>query len=288
MFFWILFIATVYLFAPFPLFLFFLQKKLHRHVPARSKLPSNLGLKYQDVEFLTADGMLLHAWWIPANQSKATIVLIPGLLPKIGGKSAFLPVAQFLQKAGYSVFLVDLRSQGQSPGNKIYLGTKEWQDVLAAVNIAAQKTPGNRKIGIMGFSMGAASTLVAAAQLKTIDFVIAGVPFARYRSLFSSYTRDWPYPRFWLDWLLKLSATFLLKSGYEQWDPIKHSAHITVPALIFGATHDKSVYYNDSLQISQSIKGKSTHIALSTGHAIYKESPEEFAEHTLQFLDHVC
>lgn len=280
--------VVVYLFAPILIFSVFLHKKLFRHVPARKTVPGELGMPYQDVEFQTNDGVFLHAWWIPARQSKATIVLVPGLLPKTGGKSAFLGVAQFLFEAGYSVFLVDLRSQGQSAGDRIYLGTKEWQDVVAAVHIAAQKTPGTRKIGLLGFSLGAASVLVAAARLKTIDFVIAAVPFASYRSLFASYTRNWPYARFLLDAMLALSATFLLESGYSQWDPIKHTSKITVPTLIFGATHDKSVFYQDSIELTQHLSGTTNHAALATGHAIFKEAPNEFAEKTLDFLKQVC
>lgn len=69
----------------------------------------------------------------------------------------------------YDVLLMDFRGHGQSEG-LFYWTSKEYLDLQAIVQYAR---PQYEKIGVVGFSLGAATSLIVAAQTNTIDSLIA-------------------------------------------------------------------------------------------------------------------
>lgn len=68
--------------------------------------------------------------------------------------------AKLFHEAGFSVVLVDLQAHGESHADSITLGYLEKFDVQATVEYARAKFP-DCKIGIVGWSLGGASALLA-------------------------------------------------------------------------------------------------------------------------------
>ncbi len=68
--------------------------------------------------------------------------------------------ASFLFENGFTVVLVDLQAHGESPGDNITLGHLEKHDVAASIKYVRTKFP-DSKIGIVGWSLGGASALLA-------------------------------------------------------------------------------------------------------------------------------
>jgi fermentation-respiration switch protein FrsA (DUF1100 family) len=88
-----------------------------------------------------------------------------------------LPHAVFGHSLGYNGLLLDLRHQGASGGDITTLGYQERLDVLGAVRYALEQEHAARPIVAWGVSMGAASSLMAAAESPDISAVISDSSF---------------------------------------------------------------------------------------------------------------
>jgi fermentation-respiration switch protein FrsA (DUF1100 family) len=103
------------------------------------------------------------------GRSRATIVLSHGYG---GTQDEMLPVASMLHRHGFSVMTYDLRGCGDS-GGEVTFGAREQQDLRSVVDYAvARPEVDPERIGALGFSMGAATTLMAAADDPRIKAVV--------------------------------------------------------------------------------------------------------------------
>ena len=71
--------------------------------------------------------------------------------------------------AEYDVAIMDFRGHGKSKG-LFYWTTKEYLDLLAVLNDTKKDY---KRIGVIGFSLGAATTIITATKADMIDTVIA-------------------------------------------------------------------------------------------------------------------
>ena len=69
----------------------------------------------------------------------------------------------------YDVILFDFRGHGESTG-LFYWTAKEYQDLTAVLEYARKLY---RKVGVIGFSLGAATSLITAARTNLMDSVIS-------------------------------------------------------------------------------------------------------------------
>ena len=152
-------------------------------VPLRAGTPAQYGLTYQDVAFRTADGVRLSAWYIPARNG-AAVVLLPG---SGSTRTAVLGQAAVLARHGYGALLVDGRGHGLSGGHAMEFGWWGGRDLAAAVSfLAAQPGIGAGKVAVLGESMGGEQALAAMGSDPRIHAVIAeGAEGQQYAD------RDW-------------------------------------------------------------------------------------------------
>ncbi len=148
--------------------------------------PATLGLSYSDVSFPSADDVVpLRGWFIPAEGGKRVVVIVHG---KDGNRakkpeSAELPVAQALSRRGFSVLMFDLRGHGESGGDRFSLGQYEERDVRGAIAYARGRGFAAGAIGVLGFSMGGAATILAASRAPEVGAVVADSAFASARDM---------------------------------------------------------------------------------------------------------
>jgi alpha-beta hydrolase superfamily lysophospholipase len=148
-------------------------------VPRRTYLdgytftPWELAVPYEELTLRTPDGLALRAWWLPRPETPAVVL---GCHGHTGRKDDLLGIGSGLWRAGYNVLLFDLRGRGESDAAPNTLAGREVADVLAAVAYARARMP-EASVGIVGFSMGAAVALLAAAREPHIAAVVADSPF---------------------------------------------------------------------------------------------------------------
>jgi len=141
-----------------------------RWVRPAEETPTYLGVPYQDVTLLTADGLKLAAWYTPP-ENKVVILVAHG---HSGGRSAEMHA--FFARHGYGVLSWDFRAHGKSEGELCTLGYHEALDVEAALDFALTQAE-VAHVGAWGASMGAAATLRAAARRPEIKAVVADSAF---------------------------------------------------------------------------------------------------------------
>ncbi|KEO85114.1 alpha/beta hydrolase [Tumebacillus flagellatus] len=161
--------------------------------------PQMMGLTYQDIEFASTDGTKLRGWFLPAGTNDKLVIMAHGYTGNRVGDKPAMPSAKALVQHGISVLMFDFRNSGMSDGSMTTVGAEEKNDLLSALKFAESKGYGSHGIGFMGYSMGAATSLVAAADAPEVKAVVADSPFADLTSYlhenlpFWSHLPDWPF-----------------------------------------------------------------------------------------------
>ncbi len=130
--------------------------------------------------FGASDGVRLAGWLVPSFGDRV-IVLVHGIYSHAWDGQA-PDVARAYHDAGFDVFLFDSRGQGRS-GGTLGLGWLERQDLHAAVNLLLARGFKAGKIGFHGTSYGAATALLAAAEIPEVEAVVADSAFADVRDV---------------------------------------------------------------------------------------------------------
>ncbi|HEY3436532.1 MAG TPA: alpha/beta fold hydrolase [Actinotalea sp.] len=137
-------------------------------IPPTGRVPADVGLGYEDLRLVTADGVELAAWYVPASNG-AAVVLLHGAGST---RASTLAHAEVLAGCGYGVLMVDARGHGDSEGLPMDLGWQADADVRAAVDALAAR-PDVEAIGLVGLSMGGEEALTAAAGDDRVSVVVA-------------------------------------------------------------------------------------------------------------------
>jgi uncharacterized protein len=121
------------------------------------KTPAYVQQTYADVSFKSRDGLTLKGWWFPA----------PGR------------IARALLADGWSVLLFEMRGHGESEGLRWGLGEYEPNDILGAIDLAAQRANVPRsRVATIGESMGGGSVLMTVGRDPSIGPVVTDSAYA--------------------------------------------------------------------------------------------------------------
>lgn len=261
------------------------SKSVYTHVPSSNETPSaDLDTT---LNYVTSDNLKIAYWYFPVENSKAVVILVHGY-NNPGGKRQMLNQSEYLRKAGYSTALLDLRSFGDSEGDKVTFGVNEYKDVEAVYNYISQLQENKgKKIGFLGISMGAATSLVTAGQTQKGDFVIASVPFYSVNSMLKAQVIKRGLPSNLILPFSKLCAFVTFGFNYNKYSPQGVTDNIKVPVLLFLATNDQEIVMNDSKKLINEISGKVDYWEVDSSHDIYGEQPQEFEKRVLEFLEKI-
>jgi fermentation-respiration switch protein FrsA (DUF1100 family) len=139
--------------------------------------PEAFGLAYEDVSFVTEDGVGLKGWFIPpSGPERAALIVNPGHGDHRGKA---ITATAMLASHGYGVLSFDWRAVGESGGDFATVGLDETLDVAAAVDWLARRPEVDpRRIGGLSRSAGAAALIRAAADDPRIAAVVAETTFS--------------------------------------------------------------------------------------------------------------
>ena len=144
------------------------------------RTPEEFGAAYVEVQFPSRDGVLLSGWYIPAGPQETTprgaVILCHGMM---ANRSEMLGWAKALWEHGFALLMFDFRAYGRSGGEMCSAGHYEKQDLLAAVDyVTAHPDMASLPLGVFGFSMGGATTILTAAEDTRIQAVATHGAFA--------------------------------------------------------------------------------------------------------------
>src|SRR5260221_12006084 len=132
---------------------------MRRRRPDPEDPPSNYGLDFEEISFISRDHIKIVGWWIPAPDAVGTIVVCSGQNGSMDGDTKQIPP---LHEAGFNVLMFDFRAHGRSEGDCVTIGMYEKEDLLGALDYLGD-VRGIMRVGVLGFSMGAAVALITAA-----------------------------------------------------------------------------------------------------------------------------
>jgi alpha-beta hydrolase superfamily lysophospholipase len=143
--------------------------------PARSSpAPLPRDLRGEELVVESRTGVTLAGRFFPGTNG-AAVVLTHGYG---GNQDELLPLVRALLAAGLGACTYDLRGCGRS-GGSVTFGALEQLDLRAVVDLVAERPEVEAgQIGAFGFSVGAATTIMAAARDERIRAVVADSAWA--------------------------------------------------------------------------------------------------------------
>ena len=249
--------------------------------------PADLGLRYEEAQFLTADRLTLRGWFLESPGARATVILVHDLeATRADVDRGLLNLARDYVRRGYSVFTFDLRGHGESGGTRDTLGRDEKLDVAAAVACVRRRAPGAPVI-LHGFGFGAAVALAAAANRTKVTAVVADSAFPTMREYLHRRWRWLPRPALTV---IGRVARRLYGADIDALEPVAIVNRVGVPVLYIHNQGDSMLPPSCTLNLAAaSLDARDrVWIASGSGHATgYTEAPEAYVRRLVEFYDQV-
>ena len=250
-----------------------------------TRFPINVGIsKYEEIEFITSDGLKLKGWYVPPKNG-AVVIFVHGLG---ADRLDLLNEAGFIVKQGYGALLFDLRAHGESEGKVSTMGYYEPRDVRAAVDFVQNRAGSATPLALFGHSMGAGTTLLAAAQIPAIRATIVESAFTTLEDNISdgvqALTGLPPIP---FAPLIVFFSERETKVNLHAVRPIDVVAQISPRAVLFihGAQDSVIPIRNARALYAAAKEPKQLYILPNVGHGGFLESePKLFPQTILTFL----
>ena len=157
---------------------------------------------------------------------------------------------------GYNVILIDERAHGLSSGHTITFGIKERKDIYAWIKYAKNRFGDDKRIVLVGISMGGATVLGASDYLTDGDKVIADCPFSRTKDILSHTVEKMNInPKFGYPFVF-LSALLFAHVNLNKFDVNKNVKNSKAKILIIHGNGDTLVPYQHSERVYLENKNK--------------------------------
>jgi fermentation-respiration switch protein FrsA (DUF1100 family) len=246
---WKLLIIGIGIYAALNLYVYYMQANLiyFPNMPGRELIttPENIGLAYQDVEFVTEDDIRLHGWFIPNENAEKTILFFHG---NAGNISHRLESIDIFNRLGLNVFIIDYRGYGQSEGKITEKGS--YRDAEAAwhylVNIRGID---EKQIIVFGRSLGASiAAWLASKQAPSALIIESG-----FTSVPSMGQRLYPFlPVRWL--------------AHFRYDTMQYVQSVSCPVLVAHSKDDEIIPYDEGRKIFDAANNPKHFLEMQGGH----------------------
>jgi len=258
------------------------RREKHSYLDGYFVTPWELKIPFEEIGFVSDDGISLRGWWFsrPGNR------VIVGCSGLNGSKSDLIGIGPYLWRSGFNVLLFDFRDRGQSRAALRSAGFFESRDLEAALKYTWKRLPAAR-IGLIGFSMGAAVALLAASKYNGVRALVADSPFSSLEHLIAER-----YRRRYLPAGLSLACANLynrLVFGYRFKDlsPIAAiGGRGPLPVLFIHGENDSIITAIHSRRLYEKAEGpKELWIVKKADHCgAYFRDRDEYCERVLAFF----
>ena len=231
-------------------------------------LPSDLGLKYEEVNFKSSDGIKLSGWFLPNKNTKTAIIVMHGYP---ADKANLLGIAEFLAK-DFNVFLFDFRSFGKSEGKYTTAGYLERNDLFGAINYL-EKEKNITKIGLYGFSLGGAVALMT--NNENVKAIVTDSAYAKLSNMVEHIYSIFFIFKYPLAYLTKLYGSFFLGINVDDASPVDNIKNIKAPILIIHAEKDSQIPVSEAYLLHDTNKNAELWIVKDADHGMTHEINHE-------------
>lgn len=245
------------------------------------QFPTDHGMAYEDISFLSRDNKTnLSGWVIEPENPKMTIILGHGYKGnRFEDHISFFDLAKDLLARDYRIIMFDFRYAGESEGKMSTVGVKEQLDMLGAIDYISQQYQ-SEPIGLLGMSMGAATSLLAAAKAEEVVAVVADSPFSDLENYLKANLSVWSdLPDFPFTSVIMMLMPFITDLNPKEASPISVLDEIAPrPVLFIHNRGDGAIPYTESeLMVEQHPDDFSLWITEGEGHVkSYSQNKEEY------------
>lgn len=266
---WTLLLIGGGLYFGFALLLFLFQAQLLYlpHIPGRelNATPEQIGLDYESVSITTKDGLSLHGWFIPAGQSRGTLLFFHG---NAGNISHRLDSLAIFNQLGLNVLIFDYRGYGRSEGAPSEEGL--YKDAEAALGYLVQERGiAQNDIVYFGRSLGGAVAAWLAARHPPGALILEST----FTSAPDMAAELYPwYP-----------ARLMTRLHYNALDNLKK---VSSPVLIIHSRDDEIVPFSHGQRLFQAASRPRQLLEIHGGHNTgFLMSRDRYTEGVDAFLD---
>lgn len=250
---------------------------------------------YESVWFPSRDpNIRLSGWYIRAEENGVrsnghTLIFAHGYgQNRLEPHLPALSLASKLLVAGYDVLLFDFRNAGMSEGTLTTVGLYEQRDLLGAIDYVNGRFP-HQRIALIGFSMGAATSLLVAAGDERVRAVVADSPFSSLWDYLQENLPHWTgLPRVPFNWIILTLVPMLLRANPRKVDPYRAVQKLAPrPMLLIHGTADETVPHQNSCRLLEAVENPHAQLWLvpGAGHVrSYALNPDQYVERVTAFL----
>ncbi len=156
--------------------------------------PADVGLRYEEVTFHSADGTALSGWFVPAlGRAEGTVVQFHGNAQNM---TAHFSYVSWLPQEGFNVFVFDYRGYGKSAGSPSREGV--YEDCLAALGyVRSRPDVDPDRTLVLGQSLGGANAIavLGSGGAPRVRAVAIDSSFYSYRLMARDVIRRVPFCR---------------------------------------------------------------------------------------------
>ncbi len=253
--------------------------------------PADYGIDYREIwlhapEKAGAEEQVkLFAWYLPRPDAVGTILYAHGLFRS---RHEMLERAAWLWQQGYAGLLLDLRRHGKSGGKLSSLGYRERLDIEAGVRFLAADRAARPFIAF-GVSMGAAATILAAAETPEINALIVDSSFLSFENTITHHLKlFFGLPRFPLgDLIIQFTR---MRIGFRKKDFNMERALTQIsqrPLLVIAGGRDRRMPMEVERRLFESAatsKKQFVVIDNATHGAAFRTDRNRYEQAVLQFL----
>lgn len=239
-------------------------------------------LPLEDIVFEDELGSRLVGWIVPGQKGQGVVLLLHGYSVH---RNILIKRARFLHQAGYTVMLFDFQGHGQSSGDRVTFGYREYYNVVAAMKILRERFP-KEKIGIVATSMGAVSVFSRGRSVSADAYVLES-PFMGLRRFFEYNLLGYfgSNTPFYSSLFVKI-LSYRLGFDVENFVPVDGLKDLSGPLLMIAAGQDAYVTVAETMTFyAYAPEPKELWIIPGIPHGDYSHTvPEKYQKRVLGFL----
>ena len=233
----------------------------------------------------TTDGLTLRGWYCPTREHRRLIVLVHGMG---GSRDEMARIGHDLHAQGYDVLLFDLRGHGVSDRSRLYMGGRERVDLRAVLDWATRRGYSADRVGWLGYSMGASTLLMEAAQNSKIRAVVLDSPFGNLPELLDAQLTQHSHLPRWFNPGILLAARFAFGVRTDNLVPLRSALQWgSRPLLLFHGEADSIVPVAQARQIARAIGPTCQSVILPGVEHVgaYNRAPRRYIASVDRFFD---
>ncbi len=257
----------------------------------KSNPQKELGLPFEEVSY-TARGerVQIGGWFVPGQPDAPAIMIVHGkdgcrICFFQGGSWAFLKA---MHDRGFSVLTIDMRGHGASADAHFTFGLHERHDIEAGIDWLKGKGFKAGHIGLLGISMGAASSIGATADDADIGALVAD---SSYADIYPILEQEFPratggLPTFFLGSSLFMTR-FTAGVNIGNSRPVTEIARIAPrPLLLIHATGDQLIPLAHAKQLAAAAPSAELWVITAGSHTGgYRAEPAPYVERVATFFN---